>query len=160
MPEHPVVVVGYDGSPASCAALARAVERVGATGHLFVVHGYPRPDDHLGSPYYQDLVADTIARAADLVDGAAALVGDARWDGEAIEGDPAQAIARVAAVRGADEIIVGTRGIGRVRALLGSVAHELIHLAPCPVTVIPERAVRPVEASAPTISAPAGSPRA
>jgi hypothetical protein len=28
-----------------------------------------------------------------------------------------------------------------MRALLGSVAHELIHLAPCPVTVIPERMV-------------------
>ena len=40
-----------------------------------------------------------------------------------------------------DEIIIGTRGFGRARALLGSVAHELIHLADCPVTVIPERAV-------------------
>jgi nucleotide-binding universal stress UspA family protein len=35
----------------------------------------------------------------------------------------------VANVRGADEIVIGTRGFGRVRALLGSVAHELIHLA-------------------------------
>ena len=40
----------------------------------------------------------------------------------------------------ADEII-GTRGYGRARALLGSVAHELIHLADCPITVIPERVV-------------------
>ena len=48
---------------------------------------------------------------------------------------------RVAATREADEIIVGTRGYGRARALLGSVAHELIHLADCPITVIPERVV-------------------
>jgi nucleotide-binding universal stress UspA family protein len=47
----------------------------------------------------------------------------------------------VAEVRGADEIIVGTRGFGRARALFGSVAHELIHLAECPITVIPERVV-------------------
>ena len=33
------------------------------------------------------------------------------------------------------------RGYGRARALLGSVAHELIHLADCPITVIPERVV-------------------
>jgi nucleotide-binding universal stress UspA family protein len=53
----------------------------------------------------------------------------------------AKAIADVANVRGADEIILGTRGFGRVRALLGSVAHEVIHLAACPVIVIPEQMV-------------------
>jgi nucleotide-binding universal stress UspA family protein len=42
----------------------------------------------------------------------------------------------------ADEIIVGTRGAGRAGALMGSVAHELLHVARRPVTVIPERAVR------------------
>ena len=63
------------------------------------------------------------------------------WERELIGGPPAKAIADVADVRRADEIILGTRGFGRVRALLGSVAHELIHLAPCPVTVIPERMV-------------------
>jgi hypothetical protein len=30
-----------------------------------------------------------------------------------------------------------------MHGLLGSVAHELIHLAACPVTVIPERMVEP-----------------
>ena len=59
-----------------------------------------------------------------------------KWEAELIAGPPAGSIADVASVRHADEIIVGTRGFGRVRALLGSVAHELIHLAPCPVTVI------------------------
>jgi nucleotide-binding universal stress UspA family protein len=58
-----------------------------------------------------------------------------------IGGPPARSIADVAKVRGADEIVIGTRGFGRMRALLGSVAHELIHLADCPVTVIPERMV-------------------
>ena len=47
----------------------------------------------------------------------------------------------MAEARNADEIIVGTRGFGRARALLGSVAHELIHLADCPITVIPKRVV-------------------
>ena len=35
-----------------------------------------------------------------------------------------------------------------VCGLLGSVAHELIHLAVCPVTVIPERMVEPRAAKA------------
>jgi nucleotide-binding universal stress UspA family protein len=44
------------------------------------------------------------------------------WESELIGGPPAKAIAGVANARGADEIVVGTRGFGRVRALLGSVA--------------------------------------
>ena len=47
----------------------------------------------------------------------------------------------MADVEHASEIVVGTRGFGRARALLGSVAHDLIHRAGCPVTVIPERAL-------------------
>jgi len=47
---------------------------------------------------------------------------------------------------------------GRVRALLGSVAHELILLVTCPVTVIPERMVRDREsADALSATAPASS---
>jgi hypothetical protein len=38
-------------------------------------------------------------------------------------------------------IVIGSRGVGRVRALLGSVAHAVLHRAHCPVTVITERAV-------------------
>lgn len=67
-----------------------------------------------------------------------ALAG-VHWDTELLAGPPAEAIARVAAAREADEIILGSRGFGRVRALLGSVAHEVLHLAGCPVTVIPEQ---------------------
>jgi nucleotide-binding universal stress UspA family protein len=70
------------------------------------------------------------------------------WEAEVIGDAPARAIAHVAATRDADEIILGTRGFGRARALLGSVAHEVIHLADCPVTVIRERAVAHAEADA------------
>jgi nucleotide-binding universal stress UspA family protein len=50
-------------------------------------------------------------------------------------------IVTVAEIRQADEIIVGTRGFGPLRGALGSVAHTLLHDAPCPVTVIPPAAV-------------------
>jgi nucleotide-binding universal stress UspA family protein len=45
--------------------------------------------------------------------------------------------------RNADEIVVGARGLGRMRALLGSVSHELLHIADRPVVVIPTAAIRP-----------------
>jgi nucleotide-binding universal stress UspA family protein len=60
-----------------------------------------------------------------------------------IADSPGQAIADVARVRHADEIVVGARGLGRVRALLGSVSHELLHIADRPVVVIPTAAIRP-----------------
>ena len=43
----------------------------------------------------------------------------------------------VARARDADHIVVGSRGLNRMRAILGSVSHELLHRASCPVTVIP-----------------------
>jgi nucleotide-binding universal stress UspA family protein len=54
-----------------------------------------------------------------------------------LEGNPAEAIVRVADARGADEIVIGSRGLGRVRAVLGSVSHDVLHLAHVPVVVVP-----------------------
>lgn len=139
------IVVGYDGSPASRAALARAAERAGADGRIYIVHAYSLPNDWLGMPSYQQMLDAALDRAQERVDrieeeSGADLAGVA-WETEIIGDAPARAIAHVAATRNADEIVVGTRGYGRARALLGSVAHELIHLAGCPITVIPERVV-------------------
>ena len=139
------IVVGYDGSPASRAALARAAERAGADGRLYVVHAYSLPNDWLGIPNYQLLLDAALDRAELTIDRieteSGADLRDVSWEAEVIGASPARAIADTARARHADEIIVGTRGFGRARALLGSVAHELIHLADCPITVIPERVV-------------------
>jgi nucleotide-binding universal stress UspA family protein len=141
----PCIVVGYDGSPASRAALARAAERAGAHGKLYVVHAYTLPHDWIGTPDYQLLLDVVLKRAQECVKPLEEDLQGIDWEVEVIADRPAHALAGVASIRGADEIIVGTRGFGRARALLGSVAHELIHLAECPVTVIPERAVERAE---------------
>ena len=50
---------------------------------------------------------------------------------------PAHEIADIARDRGADLIVVGTRGHGAISGLvLGSVVQRLLHLAPCPVLVV------------------------
>jgi nucleotide-binding universal stress UspA family protein len=143
------VVVGYDGSPASRAALAYAAQRAGEDGQLYIVHAFALPGDWLGMPNYQEMLDHALDRARERVQeiehhSGADLEGVA-WDTEVIGDAPAEAIARVATAREADEIVIGTRGFGRARALLGSVAHELIHLADRPITVIPERAVARAE---------------
>ena len=156
---HPCVVVGFDNSPASHVALSRGIQRVGPHGKLYLVHAWEVPEAWRGRGKYQPYVdralteAEAVMKAA--VEAHPGLKG-ITWESEMIGGPPARAIADVAEVRGADEIILGTRGFGRMRALLGSVAHELIHLAPCPVTVIPERMV--AREAAATNSEPAATP--
>jgi nucleotide-binding universal stress UspA family protein len=145
---HPVVVVGFDGSPASHVALARAIRRVGPSGELYLVHAWHVPEAWRGRGMFQPYVDRALEDADVVLESAKAAhpgLAEIRWESELIGAPPARAIADVASVRDADEIVIGTRGFGRVRALLGSVAHELIHLAECPVTVIPERMALPLE---------------
>jgi nucleotide-binding universal stress UspA family protein len=157
-PDHPIVVVGFDSSPSSHVALSRAIRRVGADGKLYLVHAWQVSEAWRGRGSYQPYVDHALESADAVLDSAQAAhpgLNDVDWESELIGGPPAKAIAGVANARGADEIVVGTRGFGRVRALLGSVAHELIHLADCPVTVIPERLVEREPASAADV--PAGA---
>jgi len=141
---NPCIVVGFDGSPPSHVALSRAIHRAGPEGKLYVVHVWQVPEAWRGRGKYQPYVDRALTQAEEVLDSAVRAhpgLRDIAWESELIGGPPARSIAEVATVRRADEIIVGTRGFGRMRALLGSVAHELIHLAPCPVTLIPERMV-------------------
>jgi nucleotide-binding universal stress UspA family protein len=138
---HPCIVVGFDGSPASHVALTRAIDRVGPHGKLYLVHAWDVPESWRGRGSYQPFVNLALADAEAVIEQAREMhpaLRDIAWESELIGGPVAKAITDVADVRGADEIVLGTRGFGRVRALLGSVAHEVLHLAMCPVTVIPE----------------------
>jgi nucleotide-binding universal stress UspA family protein len=146
---RPVIVVGYDGSEASRAAVAVAARRAGRRGQVFVVHAYELPPDFLGSPNFDRLPSERKDHGRALLE-ALPLTGDddlldTEYETELIGGPPARAIADVARIRDADEIVVGARGLGRIRALLGSVSHELLQIADRPVLVIPSGAVQLVE---------------
>lgn len=147
-PQHgPRIVVGYDGSAASRRALEEGARRAGSEGQLYVVHSFHAPGMQHGG-------ADADAKLMEEQEPARRLLKEleaeapewmvgVRWEPEVLAGPPAEAIVRVASVRDADEIIIGSRGVGRARALLGSVAHDVLHHADRPVVVIPERATRP-----------------
>jgi nucleotide-binding universal stress UspA family protein len=54
-----------------------------------------------------------------------------------VEGEPAEAIASYARRSRCKEIVMGTRGLGRISGMvLGSVAMKVIHLASVPVTLV------------------------
>lgn len=132
------VVVGYDGSEQSQAALRFAAERAGKQGRVVAVNAYEPPSDWLGGKTYK--------RAADehqehgrrlLAELEAAWAGAAMLETDLLEGPPAKALVHAAQARHADEIVVGARGLGRFRAALGSVSHALLHEADRPLVVIP-----------------------
>lgn len=146
---RPVIVVGYDGSEPSRAAITAAARAAGRRGRVFVVHAYDLPPDFLGSPNYDRLLSEREEHGRALLD-AIPLTGsdellETEYEMELIGGPPAEAIVDVARARDADEIVVGARGLGRVRALLGSVSHELLQIADRPVLVIPAPAVQFVQ---------------
>jgi len=130
------VVVGFDGSPTSRAALAWAAERAGDGGSLFVVYAFDLPPDMLGGTTYQHAVAEHKEHGRTVLASLPELPGVA-VETELIGGHAGEAIATVAETRGADEIVVGSRGFSPLRGALGSTSHELLHRAGCPVVVIP-----------------------
>ena len=139
----PVIVVGYDDSPSARAALGLAVDRVG-DGKLYVVHGYSAPADYCGAVEYDAILHAALAHGESVLEHAAAAeprLASVDHETELIPGRPAEVIANVAETRGADEIIIGTRGFGRLHGVFGSVAHALLHEAKCPVTIIPDAAL-------------------
>jgi nucleotide-binding universal stress UspA family protein len=111
-------------------------------GTLFVVAAVSPPPEWAGKPRWQENLDAEHARGRELLEQAGDQLPDSvDYVAELIEGPAAEAIVNVAETRDADAIVVGSRGLGRVRATLGSVSHEVLHLADRPVVVIPERAV-------------------
>jgi nucleotide-binding universal stress UspA family protein len=137
---RPVIVVGYDGSPTSRAAVEHAARQAGRRGTVYVVHSYGPPADWLGFPNYQRVLDDHRARGEATLD--ALTMNDdplleTNFETELLDSPPAEAITEVAETREADEIVIGSRGLGRVRAALGSVSQDVLHRASVPVLVIP-----------------------
>jgi nucleotide-binding universal stress UspA family protein len=133
-----VVVVGYDGSEPARAALTYAAVRSCEGGRIVAVNAFQPVSDWLGSPNYQQALVAYQEHGRQLLEelnGAPEL--GAELETSLLEGPPARAIVAAADARDADEIVVGSRGFGRVRGVLGSVSHALLHETDRVVVVIP-----------------------
>jgi nucleotide-binding universal stress UspA family protein len=70
------------------------------------------------------------------------------YEREIASGDPAHTIVEIIERYGCDAVIMGARGMGRLRrAMLGSVSHEVLHAAPVPVTIVKHPLEPPVAQS-------------
>jgi nucleotide-binding universal stress UspA family protein len=128
------LVAGYDGSPASQTALGRAFEEARLhEAPLVVVRAWQDHDGTTGSTV-------SVAREQAENDLRAAV---ATWQ-ERFPGVGARprfvdgAVRKVLPAEGrhARLLVVGSRGIGGFRGLLGSVSQAVLHDAPCPVMIV------------------------
>jgi nucleotide-binding universal stress UspA family protein len=137
------IVVGVDGSENSRRALEWAIEEAKIRrAQLTVVSAWQIPNVVLSSTvataaYDNDVwkgaateTLDTMLQAVDSDDPSAGL------DRRVVEGPPAKVLLDVA--KGADLIVVGSRGRGGFAGLLlGSVSQQVAHHADCPLVIVP-----------------------
>lgn len=138
------VVVGADGSADGLLAVRLAAAEAERAGQeLHVVHAWQEPATYLSADYVPTGVGEQLADAERVILGeSVAGLGDAHPDlvvhQHLVEAQPARALLDRAAT--ARLVVVGSRGRTRVaRMLLGSVSHDVVLHAPCPVMVVRTR---------------------
>lgn len=140
------IVVGVDGSPVAVSAVRFAVDEARRRGaEVKAVHAWqvPTPFYDAGFALAADLPEEAERIAREVLDEALAR---ASVEGSGVSvtpivraGQPAEVLC--AESRGADLLVVGSRGLGGFRGLLlGSVGQQCVQHAPCPVVVVPKDA--------------------
>jgi|ERR1022692_1060697 nucleotide-binding universal stress UspA family protein len=137
-----VVVVATDGSDPGDLAMAFAKDlAIDQKARLLVVYVDELVPGHGGAHHAQALEPEIKSRISDQVAALKADGLDVEFQIHQVKvSGPAHAIADAAADAGADLIVLGSVGSGPLKGLLlGSVAHRLLQIAPCPVLVVPAR---------------------
>jgi nucleotide-binding universal stress UspA family protein len=108
--------------------LARSLARTCAS-RLLVLHALPGMRVN-AEPHYREQLATMLRRHQQEI-------GQVEVEQRLEEGDPAAGILRVAQECHCDRIVMGTHGrTGLSRLLMGSVADQIVHNAPCPVLMV------------------------
>ena len=139
------IVHATDGSSEAAQALDFAIEMAKDTGAKLACVSVRTV--HVGGKGLSPAIS-TVEEPHGAEHLAAAAAETARANGvnataHALSGEPAKEIARFAQEKGADLIVVGSRGFGAIHgALVGSVSRGLMMHSRVPVTVVTDRGVR------------------
>jgi len=136
---HSTIVVGYDGSDEAHAAIAAAATRAREGGTVVAVYAAEPASIWRDTPWHDRAVKSTEERARRIFGELSNVdLRDVTVEVELVDGPAHEALAHVAKLRDADEIIVGSRWLSRLHAALGSVSRRLLHIADRPVVVVPQ----------------------
>jgi len=134
------VVLGYDGSDGSKAALRVAVRVAGAFhAPLSIVFGYePSPVGGESADHRKSLQAFGEQVVGSAVEAAAALDAGVQVEKLVVPIRPVDSLLEAAKERDALVIVVGASGDRPLMgAILGAVPHKLLYLSEVPVLVVP-----------------------
>ncbi|MGY1814224.1 universal stress protein [Blastococcus sp. SYSU D00820] len=151
-PGTPRVLVGYDGSPSAVNAIEAAAALLPGADAA-IVHLWEPPFTSPGlrarlagraeslEALGELLEHEGSAEAERLARNGVALATAAGWTAEPLVhrayGGPGYQFARLAEQRGADAVVLGSRGLSGLRARMGSVSELVVHVTPVPALVVP-----------------------
>jgi len=146
-----LIVVGVDGSESSKEALRWAARQAQITGaKLLAVMTWEYPTSFGWAPPYPtefDPELDTQKALGAIVEEALGADRPVEVESIVVEGDPATEL--LEAAKGADLLVVGSRGHGAFTGMmLGSVSQRCMTHASCPVMVVHRRGAASLEADA------------
>jgi nucleotide-binding universal stress UspA family protein len=133
------IVVGYDGSDCSRAALEEGLRMAQGLGdEVAVVFGYAPPGLWGGEiTEHEEAIEERGAKVLDEAKHQAEAAG-ATVELELVARKPSQAIVEVAEKREARMIVVGSHGDPPLKSMIiGSTPYKLLHLSQRPVLVVP-----------------------
>ena len=135
---HRTIVVGFDGSHEARAALSAAAGRAGKGGTVVAVYAAEPATSFLDTPHYARAVEQRRERTARVfAELPSPELADVTVEAELVDGPAPEALAEVAKLRDAEEIVVGSRRLGGLRGALGSVSRRVLRIADRPVVVVP-----------------------
>jgi nucleotide-binding universal stress UspA family protein len=146
------VLMGYDGSPAANAAIDVAVQLFPhARARIAYVWMPPIANADLRqrlwpatggvNEFVEAVEREGEQEANRIAATGVTLAGAAGWEAEALVlrclGGEGVRVAELAEQVDTDVVVVGSRGLGGARAVLGSVSDMVVHYSPRPVLVVP-----------------------
>jgi nucleotide-binding universal stress UspA family protein len=135
------ILAPMDGSLPSIAALAQAVtlaEDLGASVSVIHVKAPDRFEVGSATAVAASPEEHSDREMEEAVATAKARLGE-RLTQRIVVGDPVQKVLEIAVADSTDLIVMGTHGrVGRLQALIGSVAAGVVRSSPCPVLTVRE----------------------
>jgi nucleotide-binding universal stress UspA family protein len=136
------ILVPVDGSDNSFRAFDQAISLAKSTGaSVTAMHVIETPPTVYveSQKLLNELLANYRAESAKVLDRCKQIADKSGVKIETViaEGDAASSIAGYAHKEGFDQIIIGSRGLGRFKEMvLGSVSNKVLHHAKCPVLIV------------------------
>jgi nucleotide-binding universal stress UspA family protein len=138
------ILIATDGSPGGAEAVEQGLALAAAVrARVTFVYVRKRAHEIVGDAYYQRALTAAFARGRQVIQEAlaAAETWNVDAEGEIMEGDAAEEIAKLARSREVNLIVVGSRALGALAGtLLGSVSRAVVDRADRPVLVATGRA--------------------